>query len=900
MIAEDEGAPPLGRLALSQIEVRSAPDGKNIAPGAKVTASASLEEGPWAAAALVDGAGLPGSNPRATATLLLRREFPVAAGLRRALLFVCGLGYYTLSVNGAAVGAEDLLKPGWTDYAKTCLYDTRDITAHLRAGAPNAIGLTLANGMYNVQYAHGRYTKFTGPPRAQKALLQLRLEYDGGRVETLVSDPRWKTAPGPVVFEHAYGGEDYDAALEPRGWDRPGYDDSAWTHAVETAGPGGRPAGFSHASPPIRAHELLKPAAVRELRPGVAVHDFGQNLALMPVLRVRGPKGASVKLRPAELLHPDGSIDWRSTHNSKAEAAWNYRLAGDPEGETWAPDFFYHGARYLQVEVAPPETPAPADAAPPDAPAPPAAAPPENAAPAPAPAGLPALPVVERLEARVVHSDSPAIGHFACSDPLLNRIRALVRNAQRSNMAHVLTDCPHRERLGWLEQDHLNGHALRSEFDLTRLFAKILGDIEDAQLENGMLPSIAPEYIRFEGAFRDSPEWGGALVLAAWQHFVWTGDDTPLHRRYPAMRRYFDYLARRAAGRILSHGLGDWCDLGPAGSGHSALTPVPLVATATYYETALTLERIAQHLRRPADARRYAEHADEIAEAFNARFLDPATALYGPGSQTAQALPLALGLVPFGQQDAVFARLLQALRAAGGGITTGEIGHPRLLRALTQAGRADLVYAIHRQTERPGYGYQLARGATSLIEAWDANPRVSQNHFMLGHITEWLYQSLAGLAPDPSAPGFARMLIAPEPVPGVDWAEASIDTVRGRATVRWERAAGAERGTASGAAHGSAAAGGRGAAGGGTAHGGGAAGGESGAAHGERKFILRVTVPPNARAGVRLPVPARARITESGRATAGRDDLAPLGMVDGRPAYELGAGEYAFEAVWQE
>ncbi|OAM89670.1 glycoside hydrolase family 78 protein [Termitidicoccus mucosus] len=823
MIAEDEGAQPLGRLALSQMEVRSG--GKNIAPGAKVTASASLEEGPWSAEALVDGIGLPGSNPRATTTLLLRREFPVEGELRRAVLFVCGLGYYTLSVNGAEVGAEDLLKPGWTDYTKTCIYDTRDITAQLRAGGANAIGLTLANGMYNVQYSHGRYTKFVGPPRAQKALVQLRLEYGDGRVETVVSDPQWKVAAGPTVFEHAYGGEDYDAGLEPRGWDRPGFDDSKWTAAVETAGPGGRLVGFSHASPPMRAHETLKPVAVRGLRPGVTVYDFGQNTALMPVLRVRGPKGASVKLRPSELVNPDGSINWRSTHNSKAEAGWNYRLAGHPDGEDWAPKFFYHGARYLQVEVAAPE-------------------------------GGSELPVVGRLDARVVHSDSPAVGHFACSNELFNRIRMLVRWAQRSNMAHVLTDCPHRERLGWLEQDHLNGPSLRSEFDLTRLFSKIFGDMEDAQLENGLVPSIAPEYIRFDGWFRDSPEWGSTLILAAWQQFVWTGDDTPLHRHYPAMQRYFDYLTRRADGHILSHGLGDWCDLGPTGSGHSSLTPVPLVATATYYEGALAMERIAQHLRRSRDARRYAELADEIAEAFNARFLDKATAVYATGSQTSQVLPLTLGIVPFGQYDAVLARLVQAVRAAGNGITTGEIGHPYLLRGLSQAGRADLVFAIHNQTDRPGYGYQLERGATTLVEAWDASPNVSQNHFMLGHITEWFYQYLAGIMPDASGPGFARVIVRPEPAGDVAWAEASIDTVRGRVAVRWDR--------------------------------------------GEGKFALRVTVPPNARAGVQLPVPVTAVITESGRATDKRDDLTPLGAVDGRPAFEIGAGEYAFEASWQK
>jgi hypothetical protein len=857
MMAEDEGAAPLGRLALSQIEVRAG--GKNVAPGAKVTASASVCEGPWAAQALVDGIGLPGSNPRATATTLLRREFDVGAGLKRATLFICGLGYYTLAVNGAEVGAEDLLKPGWTEYTKTVFYDTRDITEQLRAGK-NAIGILLANGMYNVQYAEGRYTKFTGPPRAQKAIAQLRLEYGDGRVETVVTDPRWKAARGPVTFEHAYGGEDFDAGAVPAGWDQTDFDDSGWTAAVETSGPGGALRGFSSAAPPMRAHETLKAVAVREPRPGVKVHDFGQNTALMPVLRVRGPAGSSVKLLPSELVNADGSIDWRSTHGNNAEASWNYKLAGTPGGETWMPRFFYSGARYIQVEVSAPEGDGSGGGGS------------HGGDDGGGSADCSELPVVEQLDVRVVHSDSPPVGDFACSDELFNRIRGLVRWAQRGNFAHVMTDCPHRERLGWLEQTHLNGPALRSEFDLTRLYAKAFGDMEDAQLPNGLVPNTAPEYIRFEGDYRDSPEWGSAFILAAWQHYVWTGDDAPLRAHYPAMQRYLDYLTSRARGHIVSHGLGDWYDLGPNGSGHSALTPVPLVATATYYEDALVMERIAQHLRRARDARRYAELADEIAEAFNARFLDKATAKYATGSQTAQVLPFALGIMPFGQYDAVLARLIQAIRAADNGITTGEIGHPYLLRGLGGAGRSDLVWEIHKQTGRPGYGYQLERGATSLTEAWNANPRASQNHFMLGHITEWFYLHLAGIAPDPSGPGFGRIIVRPDPVGDITWARASMNTVRGPVAVRWEKKDGT--------------------------------------------FTLDVTVPPNARASVQLPVASAAGVTESGRPigageggnevgseigskvageVGSRADVTSLGMVDDRPAFEIGAGVYHFE-----
>ena len=203
-------------------------------------------------------------------------------------------------------------------------------------------------------------------------------------------------------------------------------------------------------------------------------------------------------------------------------------------------------------------------------------------------------PEIEGLESVVVHSDSPPVGEFACSSELFNRIRTLVRWAQRSNLAHVITDCPHREKLGWLEQYHLNGPSLRYETDLTRLYAKGFADMADAQQVNGLVPDIAPEYVVFTGGFRDSPEWGSAVILAAWQHYVWTGDDTPLRRNYDVMKRYVAYLASTAEDDIVSHGLGDWYDIGPGPPGYAQLTPMALTATAIYYEDVAALARIAE------------------------------------------------------------------------------------------------------------------------------------------------------------------------------------------------------------------------------------------------------------------------------------------------------------------
>jgi hypothetical protein len=803
--------PRKGRVAFAQAEVLSA--GKNIAVQATVSASESLEDERWGAASVVDGLAVPGGNPWANSTLRLRREFPVRSGLQRALLHVSGLGQYSLHLNGHAAD-NGLLTPGWTTYEKTVLYDSYDVTPQLHPGA-NALGIELASGMFNVQ--PGRYVKFVSAFRPLIAIAQLRLEYTDGSVDTVVTDPSWRVTFGPVTFSNIFGGEDYDARIEPKGWDSAGFDDHTWTPASLHDGLGGELRGASHASPPFRTFEVLKPVASHELRRGVTVYDLGQNASLTLHLRVKGSAGSKLKILPSELLREDGSLN-RSTVGN-AEASWNYTLAGDVESEDWRPPYFYHGARYLQVECFP------------------------------ATAGD-ALPKLELIEGIVTHSDSSPAGEFACSSDLFNRIRLLIHWAQRSNLAHVISDCPHRERLGWLEQYHLNGPALRYEWDLTQLYSKCFDDMADAQTADGLVPDIAPEFVKFGGGFRDSPEWGSAFILAAWQHYVWTADDAPLRRHFDAMRRYFDYLTSKSKDQLLNHGLGDWYDRGPKAPGPSQLTPIALTATAIYYEDAVTLARIAKYLDREDLAREFTQHAAEIKTAFNRAFLDSKTGTYATGSQTAQALPLVLDLVPAEQRDRAIAILVRDIESRGHAVTAGDVGYRYVLRALADGGRSDVIFTMINQSDKPGYGYQLAHGATSLTEAWDANPTSSQNHFMLGQIMEWFYGDLAGLAPDPTAPGFARVIIKPQPLPGIDWARARHESPRGPITVEWRK-----DGT---------------------------------------RFTLHVDLPPNTTALVHLPAATNAQIQEHGASLEKTVGVKIVRRDANTTVLEVSSGSYEF------
>jgi len=692
------------------------------------------------------------------ASLRLRHEFAVKPGLKRALLNVCGLGQYELTLNGKKIG-DDFLSPGWTKYDRTCLYDTRDITAALQRGK-NAVGIELGNGMYNV-VGGGRFTKFKGSFGLQKAIAQIRLEYADGSVEYVGTDNKWQSAPGPIIFSSIYGGEDCDATLDQRGWDRPGFEAAKWSPALVVNGPGGELRGLSAAAPPIKKFEIHKAVSSHVLTNGDIVFDLGQNAAHVPAIAVTGPAGSKVRLMPSELLGEDGSANQGSMGGGHRGYVWCEYTKATGGPETWSPKFFYIGCRYLQVHFTPAVTNGP-------------------------------LPKIKSIAGTVIQSASEPVGEFACSNPLFNRIRMLVRWAQRSNMVSLMTDCPHRERLGWLEEDHLNGPALRYEFDLAQLFTKTINDISDSQLTNGLVPTTAPEYTIFRdksdtnhlrNAFGDSPEWAATFILVPWQQYEYSGDVELLRKHYTAMTNYLAFFGSRAEGQIINYGLGDWYDVGPKKPGVSQLTPIALTATAFYFEDVKVMARVATLLGKTGDAEKYSTLAGNIRTAFNKKFHDPTNQSYATGSQCANAIPLVMDLCAPTNREAVVEAIVRDVRVRGNALTAGDVGYRYLLRALADGGRSDVIFDINNQSEKPGYGMQLAKGKTSLTEAWDGGS--SQNHFMLGQIQEWFYHDLAGIRSGGN--GFKKIIIAPQPVGNLTWVKASYDSIRGKIVSDWKR-----------------------------------------------------------------------------------------------------------------
>ncbi len=696
-------------------------------------------------------------------SIILRKGFDT--GRKRitdAVVYVCGLGHYRLNINGATVGDAEFA-PVWSEYDKTVYYNVFDVTDLITAGG-NAVSVLLGNGMFNVQRM-GRYSKLQtsfGPPQM---LLRLEINYADGTRQVIKSCGDWKYSLSPITFNSIYGGESYDARLEQQGCCKAGFDDSGWRKAVVTEGPKGRltpqtvqPVRIMErygikSWKPIPADSLASASksTKREIHQSAFVADMGQNLAGFPEITVSGKRGQKVTLIVAEKLTRQGACDQRQTGR---QHYYEYTLKGDGTDETWHPHFSYYGFRYIQVEGAVLEG-------------------------QPNPDGL---PVLKRLNSCFIYNSAEEVSSFECSNPLFTDTHRLIERAERSNMQGVLTDCPHREKLGWLEQDHLCGPSLLYNYDMTRYAPKVIRDITDTQKADGMVPTTAPQYISFGNLFDDSPEWGSTLVILPFMYYDQYGDSTLITDNYEPMRRYVDYLTTRADNGIVSHGLGDWYDYSPWRAGFSKNTPVPLVATAHYIFDLQLLVRAARMTGRTADAGKYSAMLDKTVESFNREFFNPDSCTYGTGSQTSNALPLYLGLTG-GNKQGVLASLVNDIKEHGTRLTTGDVGNRYLFQTLAQNGLNELLYTMLNHYETPGYGFQLRHGATTLTEQWDPNQGSSLNHFMMGQIDEWLFKTLAGIQNQPGTHGLRHLLIQPTLVGDLQYVKASTHSLYGKISV---------------------------------------------------------------------------------------------------------------------
>ena len=727
------------------------------------------------------------TDPLSRQSIWLKKEMKLPADVYKATMKIVGLGFYELSINRQKV-TDAVFAPLWSDYDKTVFYNTYDVTALLKKGK-NQLSVLLGNGFYNEQ--GGRYTKMKvsyGPPTLY---CSLEIELKNGRTVCIVSDGSWKYSPSSITFNSIYGGEDEDARITP-----------SWKPVVIQKGTRG--ILRQQMAQPVKMMEYFGVKSRHQLTPqqiakasnakhpipaGTFVLDMGQNLAGFPQIKVSGKVGQQVRLYPSETLTAQGTCNQKQ---SGSPYYLTYTLSGKGEKsadgkriETWHPHFTYYGYRYIQIEGAVMKGD-------------------EN------PDGK---PVIEDIQSCFVYNSAAKIGNFECSNPMFNRAYQIIDRAIRSNWQAVWTDCPHREKLGWLEQDWLNGEGLVYNYDCRSMIEQTMQNIADAQHANGAVPTTAPEYIYFKGKwldpFAESPEWGGALVALPFLYLQHYGDDRMVKKYAPQMFRYVDYLQSKDSCRILKQGLGDWYDYGKGRSGFSQNTPMPLVATAHYYLWVKLTQKAAAMSGKTAEANRYAILASEILQAFQKEFLHIEKAAssgksssdavvkdavvkdaiektyYGSGSQASNAIPLALGMVPSQYRKQVLQHLVDDIHAHHDRLTTGDVGNRYLFQALLENGYADLWYKMLAHNDVPGYGFQIKKGMTTLTEQWNPEMGASMNHFMMAHINNHFLSDIVGIRIEQG-----RLIIAPQPMGDLTWAKGSTRLSDGKQiAVAWKKLA---------------------------------------------------------------------------------------------------------------
>jgi alpha-L-rhamnosidase len=686
----------------------------------------------------------------ALAARALRTEFDVTRPVKRAVMYVSGLGLSELYLNGAKVSA-DVLSPALSEYQKRAFYVTHDVTAQLKRGR-NAVGLLLGNGRYWAPRVPAPAD--FGPP---KAMAQLEIEYADGTTARVVSDGNWRaSAAGPIRANNEYDGEEYDARREMPGWSRAGFPAAEW-----------KPVDVFPASTllvaqmmePIRVRHTLKPVKVTRLRPGVWVFDMGQNLVGWCRLHVSGKAGTRVVLRHSETLNPDGSLYVANLRTARATDLYTLKGGG---AETWEPRFTYHGFRYVEVT------------------------------------GYPGTPGVDALEGRVVYDNLPEIADFTTSSEVLNAIHRNTLWGFRGNYRSIPTDCPQRdERQGWLGDRSLDCLTEAYLFEVAPFYEKWMQDIADSQKASGSIPDVAPTYWAI---YNDDVTWPATFFLVhemLWNHY---GDRRAIERDYPAMRLWMEHMSVKYLkdGLMPKDTYGDWC-VPPEKAAliHSEdparRTDPVLIGTAYFYHLLRLMTHFAPLAGHPEHAAGYAATAAQMREAFNRKFLHAGEGYYSNGTQTSSVLALQFGLVPEEQRSAVLGHLVRKIASESRGhVGVGLLGAQWITRLLSEEGRTDVALGMATQRDYPSWGYMTDHGATTIWELWNGNtadPAMnSGNHVMLvGDLGAWMYGYLGGLLPDPERPAFEHAIIRPRIVPGLDFVRASHRSPYGLYRTAWKR-----------------------------------------------------------------------------------------------------------------
>ena len=678
----------------------------------------------------------------------LRKEFTASKTIKKAMVYVSGLGFYEMYINGERIG-EQVLAPAVTNYDKRPLkrllyhyddqstqrvfYNVFDVTQKLKT-KNNAIGIILGNGWYNQRDRIVEGNMWYDVP---KMILQLEIEYNDGTVERIVSDKSWKVTTGPLLHNAIFTGEVYDARLDLGAWSQSGYNDQKWTSALEVRPPTGK---LTAQTVPFNKVMATVKTDFEKNNDTLYTFTLPETVSGWCSLNVKGNAGDTVRLRFVSEEGLDyGQID-------------TYILKGG-KTESWEPRFTWHTFRKIEiittgdVEVS------------------------EQSV------------IVKSIYTDVEHTTT-----FDCSNELFNRINKAWLRTMHANFKGIVSSDPHRERLAYTGDAQVIASSLLYTFDMTQFLKKMFDDMEDARNKNtGYVPHTTPF-----GGGGGGPAWGSAYVIMPWFYFCHYGDTTVLQHHYTGMKQWVEYLGTRTDDRGLvvreePNGwcLGEWCTLY-----NRVEIPTELVNTAYYYHVTSLMAKVAKVLDKEEDETALLNLAETIHTNFNTAFFNAETNHYWQGRQGSDVIALAFDLVPPENKEKVFAALLKHIESTNYHFDTGILATPLLLKVLSENGKTDVAYKIMNQRDFPGYGYLMDDKNSTLWEIWDGggeDPNGSGHcHPMFGSVVAWFYNSLAGIKPDPQHPGMKHFYIEPKPVPDLSYCKASHRSLYGMIVSDWK------------------------------------------------------------------------------------------------------------------
>ncbi|MDR1336565.1 MAG: glycoside hydrolase family 78 protein [Tannerella sp.] len=772
------------------------------------------------------------AEPKYDPSPLFRKNFPVRKEIKEATLFICGLGYYEALINGENVG-DRVLDPAWTNYEQRVMYATHDVTRLLRQGE-NTLGVMLGRGQYNplCNDIWGLYkSAWIDQP---KLIALLRIEYRDHTVSTLVTDPTWKTAGGPVVYDDTRHGEIYDARLEQDGWASPPFDDRLWKTASAVSWDAPR---VSQMIPPIRCFDPVRPVKTFARENNTVIYDLGENVTGWADVRVKGPEGATVlveysetpsdrelmpELPPSRFRHDIRDPHYASFYDRGVNVRQQngYILKGRGT-ERFRCHFSYKSFRFIRITAGEGVT-------------------------------------VDGVAGIPVHTDVECTGRFSCSSPVINKIQENAVRSLKYNYHSIATDCPHREKQGWTADSYITSQAAMYNFNLAAFYSKWLTDLAGTRDENGGLCTVAPS-TGYDMA--TSTAWPAAMVYIPLDIYHFYGDRRPVEEHFETMKAFTaSSLLRQRDGKpeIISEVLGDWLaplmELDGDRRNNTMAPPegLSIYGTAAHFLTVRRTAETGAILGKNSEAKDFRDWSGRIAESFNREYFDKTAGTYHGDNpveyrQAANIVPLEYGLVPEEDEKRVLQNLIADIRSKGNRLSTGFLGTLSMMEYLPRMD-PELAFTLASHTRYPGWGYMIDRGADTMWESWDGND--SRNHLPFCLISGYFYKYLAGIQYDPEKPGFKHIIINPSFVKDLSHVDACHDSPYGRIGCSWKR--------------------------------------ENG------EITLHIAIPANTTATVCLPTEKPETVRESGLPASQNRHIKFERTTRSQSFYHVGSGEYSF------